>query len=341
MGLRDLRLQLAGARGLSTPGAGSALRTTLTDTTLDWLQQLWRQATEGHEHPIKVGSGTALACTGSLARGDGGPLSDLDLVLLHDGRSLSPADLAEVADRLWYPLWDSGVGLDHSVRSLAQCRAVASGDLAVAAAMLDLRPVAGDEALVAGVRKQLAEDWRAQSRKRLPELVEAVAARHEQAGDLSQSLQPDLKEARGGLRDMVVLRALTRSWLADRPHGAPDQAYSRLLDVRDGLHLVTGRSRSILARQEQQPVAEVLGLADADELLTEVSRAARVVHQAVHTTMRAARQSQRARARRIGPRRPQLEPLGEGLYLHDGEVVLGRGHDLDDPLLVLHAALAA
>ncbi|MVA77420.1 HD domain-containing protein [Auraticoccus sp. F435] len=341
MGLRDLRLHLASALGLSTPGAGSVLRTTTADRTLSWLQELWTSATEGHEQPISVGSGVALACTGSLARGDGGPLSDLDLVLLHDGRAMSPTDLAEVADRLWYPLWDSGVGLDHSVRSAAQCRQVASGDLAVAAAMLDLRPVAGDEKLVTSVSRQLAEDWRAQSRKRLPELVEAVAERHRGAGDLSQSLQPDLKEARGGLRDMVVLQALTRSWLADRPHGAPDRAYAQLLDVRDALHVVTGRSRTILAREDQQPVAELLGLEDADELLTVVSSAARVVHQALYTTMRSARQSQQARARRIGPRRPQLEPLGHGLYLHEGEVVLGRGSDLDDPLLVLRAAVAA
>lgn len=339
--MRDLRLRLASAQGLSTPGAGSVLRTTSTDRTLTYLRRLWDSATAGHEQPISVGSGVALACTGSLARGDGGPLSDLDLVLLHDGRALAAGDLAELADRLWYPLWDSGVGLDHSVRSPAQCRQVASGDLAVAAAMLDLSPVAGDETLVAGVAKQLAEDWRAQSRKRLPELADSLAARHGSAGDLSQSLQPDLKEARGGLRDMVVLRALTRSWLADRPHGAPDRAYAQLLDVRDALHVVTGRSRSTLAREDQQPVAELLGLEDVDELLTVVSGSARVVHRALHTTLRSALQSQQARVRRIGPRRPQLAPLGHGLYLHDGEVVLGRGSDLSDPLLVLHAAVAA
>lgn len=340
-GLRDLRLQFAGARDLTAPGAGSLLRSQIADATLGRLHELWQAATVDHREPLQVGSGVALACTGSLARGDGGPLSDLDLVLLHDGRSLNRTDLATLADRLWYPLWDSGVGLDHSVRSASQTRQVASDDLAVAAAMLDLRHVAGDEALVGQVARQLGEDWRAQSRKRLPELVRAVHQRHRDTGDLAQSLEPDLKEARGGLRDMVVLRALTRSWLADRPHGDPDRAYARLLDVRDALQLVTGRPRNTVPKEEQQPVADLLGLTDPDELLTETATAARVIAQALDATMRRARQSQQARMRRIGPRRPQLEPVGPGLYLHDEEIVLGRGSELGDPALVLRAAVAA
>lgn len=335
--LRARRLALAGAGG-SSLGTGAGRRAALTELSLTWLRELWTAATTGHPAPIDVGSGVALACTGSLARGDGGPLSDLDLVLLHDGRS--GIDLDELATRLWYPVWDSGVGLDHAVRTPAQCRQVAGGDLAVAAAVLDLAPVAGEETLVAATRHQLAEDWRAQSRRRLPELVESVHERHQQAGDLAQSLQPDLKEARGGLRDMGVLRALARSWLADRPHGDLDVAAGRLLDVRDAVQLSTGRARNVLTREEQQPVAELLGLGDADELLTEVSRASRVVQQALTATLRRAGQSQRTRLR-WGPRRPQLEPLGDGLYRHDGEVVLGRGHDLEDPLLTLRAARAA
>ena len=60
-------------------------------------------------------SGTALACVGSLARRELGPRSDVDLVLLHDGRD--PAATDRLATSLWYPLWDSGVKLDHSVRT--------------------------------------------------------------------------------------------------------------------------------------------------------------------------------------------------------------------------------
>ena len=151
-----------------------------------------------------------------------------------------------------------------------------------------------------------------------------MAARHARHGELAHLVEPDLKEARGGLRDMSVLRALTRAWLADRPHGEVDAAYRHLLDVRDAVHVVTGRSRDRLALPDHDAVAAPLGYPDADLLLTDVSRDARALTYAVDATLRRARQSQRARFLRIGPRRPTLRPLGYGLFEHDGEVVLGR-----------------
>src|SRR6478735_9066900 len=62
--------------------------------------------------------GVTLAAVGSVGRGDAGPASDLDLVLLHDGESLAKADLAKLAQDLWYPIWDAGIELDHSTRSV-------------------------------------------------------------------------------------------------------------------------------------------------------------------------------------------------------------------------------
>ena len=68
-------------------------------------------------------AGVALACVGSLARRELGPRSDLDLVLLHDGRR--PGGVDALSERLWYPLWDARVKMDHSVRTPAECTAVA------------------------------------------------------------------------------------------------------------------------------------------------------------------------------------------------------------------------
>ncbi|WP_432496526.1 nucleotidyltransferase domain-containing protein, partial [Kineococcus gypseus] len=110
--------------------------------------------------PPGATSGVALACVGSLARGDCGPASDVDLVLLHDGRRLSAPDVAALADRVWYPLWDAGLRLDHSVRTAKECREVAAHDLAAATGLLDLRVVAGDGGLVARTRGHLLDDWR-------------------------------------------------------------------------------------------------------------------------------------------------------------------------------------
>src|SRR6476661_7172042 len=100
------RLDLAGTRAFSAPGAGGPRRETLTVFGRDWLQDIWSQAT----HATRGGrvEGVALAAVGSFARREAGPLSDFDLVLLHYGRSPTTAEVTGLADRLWYPIWDAG-----------------------------------------------------------------------------------------------------------------------------------------------------------------------------------------------------------------------------------------
>jgi len=312
------RLDLAGTRDFAVVGAGPARRAALSAFNRDWLAEVWQAATGG----TRI-EGIALAAVGSIGRGDAGPLSDYDLVLLHSERSLPAKELTALADRIWYPIWDAGVRLDHSVRTVTQCRQVAAADLTAAVGLLDLAPVAGDEQIVAAARSTVAHDWRGNARKRLPQLVEAILSRHQRQGDLAQSIEPELKEAHGGLRDMTILSAMAEAWLADRPHGAVDAAHGLLLDVRDAVHVVTGRGRDRLGREEHDAVAALLGHDDADDLLTAVSSAGRHIAYALDGTLRRAGQSQRARTLRVGPRRPQMTPLGHGLFASDGEVVLG------------------
>ena len=113
----------------------------------------------------------ALAAVGSLARHELGPRSDIDLVLLHDGRNRPAVD--ELANRLWYPLWDARIRLDHSVRTPAECAEVAGRELSAGLGLLDLRRIAGDAGLVRGARSALLNAWRGSARRRLPELLEA------------------------------------------------------------------------------------------------------------------------------------------------------------------------
>ncbi|NED86294.1 [protein-PII] uridylyltransferase, partial [Streptomyces sp. SID11233] len=111
------------------------------------------------------------------------PRSDLDLLLLHDGRA-EPAAVAAVADRVWYPVWDLGLALDHSVRTPDEARKTAGEDLKVHLGLLDARHVAGDLGLTTALRSTVFADWRNQAPKRLPALHELCTERAERHGEL-------------------------------------------------------------------------------------------------------------------------------------------------------------
>jgi [protein-PII] uridylyltransferase len=287
--------------------------------------------------------GVALAAVGSLARRELGPRSDLDLVLLHDGQNRRAVD--ELATRLWYPLWDARVRIDHSVRTPAECAEVAGLELSAGIGLLDLRLVAGNAALVSGARTALLDAWRGNARRRLPELVDALSERWQQFGDAAYLLEPDLKEARGGLRDMTALRALAATWLTDLPHAGVREPYERLLDVRDALHVTAGRATDRLLQEQVDPVASRLGYVEPDELRREVSLAARWIGHGVDLTVRAA-QGALPQRRLLGFRRrermPEYAEADHGLIIHGSEVALGRRASASDPLIGLRAgALAA
>ncbi|MDL5204033.1 [protein-PII] uridylyltransferase [Streptomyces sp. ALI-76-A] len=328
---------------LLTEGAqsGPPRRAALSELTDDWLTGLFAAGAEGLR-------GVSLIAVGGYGRGELSPRSDLDLLLLHDG---SDADgVAALADRIWYPVWDLGLALDHSVRTPAEARKTAGEDLKVQLGLLDARHLAGDLGLTAGLRTAVLADWRNQAPKRLPELQELCAERAERQGELQYLLEPDLKEARGGLRDATALRAVAASWLADAPREGLDDARRRLLDVRDALHLTTGRATDRLALQEQDQVAAELGLLDADTLLRQVYEAARVISYASDVTWREVGRVLKSRAVRprlramLGGGKPVAErsPLAEGVVEQDGEVVLARAARPErDPVLPLRAAAAA
>ncbi|WP_189136239.1 [protein-PII] uridylyltransferase [Thermopolyspora flexuosa] len=279
-----------------------------------------------------AGGGVALVAVGSLGRGELAPGSDLDLVLLHDGRD----DIARIADRIWYPIWDSGVGLDHSVRTPDEAAKVAREDLKAVLGLIQARHVAGDAELTRAVREVVLAEWRAEARHRLAELREAADKRAESSGELAFLLEPDLMDSRGGLRDVQAMQAVAAAWVASAPGPRVREAYELLLDIRHALHLVTARGTDRLVLQEQDAVAAALGLLDAEALMRRVAEAGRTIAHAVDGTWRTVDRLLH------GPAPRGRRPLADGVVEHGGEVVLARGvNPRNDPVLVLRAAAAA
>jgi [protein-PII] uridylyltransferase len=325
------------------PGLTRPERVRVVDT---WLGGLLADAVAGTPPPKQRRGGTppltgtdgvALVAVGSLGRRELPPHGDVDLVLVHDGRP----EIAAIADALWYPVWDTGLRLDHSVRSVPEAVTVASTDVKAGLGLLDARLVAGDAELAGRLRTATLASWRQAASRLLPQLRDLRRDRARQLGELAFLLEPDLKEAYGGLREGQVLRAVAAAQLGDEPGGELEDAYAFLLDVRDELRRRTGRPSDVLVRQEQRPVAVALGLTDEDALLREVSLAGRRLAFVVDETWRRVEASlvRRPRGRY---RRVRREPLAEGVVRQGDEVVLAQGaRPAADPGLLLRAAAAA
>jgi len=307
-----------------------ALRTALVDLHDFWLAS--------RVQAIRVTEGAALVAVGALGRRELAPYSDLDLVLLHDGhRNIEP-----IAEQLWYPLWDAGIGLDHSVRTPGQAVQVAATDLRAAFGLLEARHLAGDAALSEKVAGAVRQAWRSGIRGRLDEVSDAARERWAKVGDVAHRIEPDLKHGHGGLRDVQLLDALAMAQLLERPSRDVDEARDLVLDVRTELHRSAGRSRDVLRAQDADEVAAALDLGDRFDLARALSGAARSIAFAVEAGLRSARAALPRRGLAALRRAPVRRPLDNGVVEHAGEVVLARDATaVRDPALVLRVAAVA
>ncbi|MDN4172835.1 [protein-PII] uridylyltransferase [Nocardioides sp. SOB77] len=282
-------------------------------------------------------TGMALVAVGGYGRSELAPHSDLDVVLVHD----EGVDPGEVAAQLWYPLWDSGARVDHSVRALPEMVTAAEADVKVALGLLDVRHLAGDPGLSLRLRTTMLAQWRRGARDRLPEVQRLVHQRHDLVGELAHVSVPDLKEAEGGIRDATVLRALVATWLVDVPHVELERVRLALLDVRDLVHEVAGRPSDRVTPEMWAELATRLALPDARAAQVHVRELGRRITHLSRLTWRRVG-DYLARPAAVGARRPSLTPVAPGVALSGREIVLdARAKPAEDPTLLLRAAAEA
>ena len=282
----------------------------------------------------------AIAAVGGFGRGELSPGSDLDILILHRG-TLSEEDLASFVNKILYPLWNQKIKVDHSVRTRSEVREAAEADLKVILGLLDIRLICGSPALIADVQLDALDEWRKNSKRRLPELESSLLERHQRAGELAYLLEPDLKEARGGLRDITAIRALEKSGAIAIPMERISVAESLLSNVREALHIVSGRDKDKLLFQEQDKVAAQLGFADADVLMGEVAQAARSVDYLLDSTWyRLAHKGKDSSGRFL--RKVRSTSLSRDISIANKEVNIDIDADFAlDPTIGLRACAAA
>jgi len=338
MSLRLRRQELIERRDLH----GDAFCHAYSAAADEWLTGLFDAATGGDSR------GLALLAVGGYGRGELCPYSDLDVVLIHKGRK----DVSATADRIWYPVWDEGISLDHSVRRPNEALDMAGEDLRVALGLLDARVICGEPRVAEPVLEGARERWVRQKPAWLGVLAQLVAERQAAHGDVGFLLEPDLKESHGGLRDVAALVALMDAVpvLADYVDTvAIEDARTVLTGARVELHRRAGRELNKLLLQEQEQVATAMGLADADALMHAVATAGRNVAWEGDDAWRRRSAWTRDQGAGRGRRRrrdddPSVRPVPAqpGIGRTDDEVVLLEGADVSgDPTLALRMAVVA
>ncbi len=306
---------------------GRAYCRQLAEATDRWVEALAMAAREAHPRSPKF----ALLAVGGYGRGELCPRSDIDLLLVYDGK---PSRIEPLASAIWYPVWDAGIKLGHAVRTPDDQADLAKVDLDTATALLTARYIAGDAKLGAAVVESGQTNWTKRKKRWLEELQHRVRERQANAGDVAYILEPDLKDGHGGIRDAQSLWWAERGGLAlsRQDDELLDECYEVLLDARVALHRSAGRAAETLRLEDQDAAAAAAGSPDADAFMAGIAAAARTVAWIADEAWGRVGRATGGQPREIAP----------GVVLLDGEVELTADADpAVDPTFVLRVATAA
>jgi len=284
---------------------------------------------------------TALVVTalGGYGRGELHPLSDIDLMVVYDGEQ-SPY-VQRMMQELLYSLWDLGLQVGHSLRSLDDCVAMARTDFPSRTSMQEARFLAGDRRLFGRFRKVLRENV---YRRDFAQFLETTLAERDQRyrryGASPYIGEPNVKESAGGLRDVHTamwlgaakfgartLRELSdKGLITPREQAATDAALTFLWRVRNELHFFSGHKNDVLSRDLQPRIAKNLGY-ENDETSLGVERFMRDYYlhaRAIHRVSRRliARCQETLSRRGSAGGRQRQQALADGLVFFDGQLHL-------------------
>jgi len=243
---------------------------------LAWHRFIWNE----NAHAWRKSRITLIAI-GGYGRRELLPNSDIDVMILleRQNQNTHRANIQSFTTLLW----DIGLDVGHSVRSLTDCRTQAASDVTVMTSMLEARQLIGDSELMEKLTKQL-------NHQRLwPSTVFFEAKRHEQRirhtknDHTEYSLEPNLKTSPGGLRDIqTICWVALRHWgvwqfsdmaergiLTESEKNDLDSAKQHLVKIRFALHLLSGRDENRLLFEHQQKLAQLLNFTDGDQLAVE------------------------------------------------------------------------
>ena len=218
----------------------------------------------------------ALVAVGGYGRGELHPCSDVDvLVLMADAPEPSLRDSLE---RFVAFLWDIGLEIGHAVRTLHECVELAREDITVATNIMEARTLAGDDALRAKLEQRTDPQHMWDSAAFFAAKWEEQVARHKRFNDTEYNLEPDLKNAPGGLRDVQMIAWVAKrhfnadslealvdvGFLTEEEYGVLRKCQDYLWEVRWELHVLTGRNENRLLFDHQRQLAARLGHEDSN-----------------------------------------------------------------------------
>ena len=260
----------AGLPGLAAARALSAIQDSLIQVLYDFATKhfYYAQNPTASEH-------LAVVATGGYGRGELAPGSDIDLLFVHPYKQAPWCE--SVAEFILYMLWDLGLKVGHATRSLVECSRLAKQDVTIRTALLEARYLAGDRKLFDEMRKKF---WAEAAEGSGLAFVEAKLAerdeRHARQGESRYLVEPNVKEGKGGLRDLQTLY-----WIGKYLYRVEDagdlvahnvftrdeyktfqKAEAFLWDVRVHLHYIAGRAEERVSFDVQPPLAAALGFKD-------------------------------------------------------------------------------